>query len=220
MKEKTPSNLSINSVFYQEKKSVIKFKESSHLQGLSKSLCQGDHSAWEEIYKKLYDPLTLFVYRILRSREDASDIAQETFIYLWQNLNKIDPEKSIKGYIYIIAKGLAHKCLRERAKADGSTSLSELPEPSVEDVSPDDIVMANEMKILIALALETMPRQRRQIFEMSRYEGLTNDEIAAKMKLSKRTVEIHIYRVTKELRDLLYLAALFLPINGVVSLLD
>jgi len=205
-------------LFEREKKQMeANNNDSLLLRKLTKELSEGNAFAWEQLYKRLFDSLASFVDRIVRSREDALDITQEVFAYLWQNLDKIQPDKSIKSYLYIVAKSLAFKYLRGKAKADGFASLSEYPEIPIEDISPDDIVVANELKVLVAVALETMPRQRRQVFEMSRYEGLSYDEIAQKLNLSKRTVELHIYRVTKELKELLYLAALLLTGDSIIS---
>lgn len=190
-------------------------KEQLLLQKLTTELAGGKLSAWEELYKLLYDPLAHFVYHIVRSKEDALDIAQEVFVYLWQNQHKIQPDKNIKSYLYKIAKSLSYDCLSNRSKSDGFSSLSEYPEPpAIEDISPDNLLVADEMRILIAMSLESMPRQRRQVFEMSRYEGLSHDEIATKLGISNKTVRNHIYTATKELKELLCLAAIFLTVGG------
>lgn len=186
------------------------------LRELTLSLYHGSQKAWEELYLMMYDSLAHFICRIVRSHEEASDITQEVFITLWENHPKINPEKNIKGYLYAIARTLAYRHLRDRSKKSEYASLAEIPEPGIFDITPDDIIVADEIRILIALALEKMPAQRRQVFKMSRMEGLSYDEIAQKLNLSRRTVEAHVYHVTRELKTLLSAAAAFLGIEGLM----
>jgi len=185
-------------------------KETVQLKNLSRRLSEGYEEAWEQIYLSLSDPLVDFLNQILHSTDDSFDVAQEIFISLWQNHDKIDPDKNIKGYLYAMAKGFAYNFLRDKKKESGFTSLSEMVEPSILDFAPDDMIIAEEAKELIHMALETMPKQRKRIFEMSRFEGLSNDEIATKLNITKRTVVNQITSTLKELRELLACALFFL----------
>ncbi len=181
---------------------------------LAFGLANDDRKAWEDLYKMFFDSVHTFVSRIVKSPDDAADIAQEVFITLWHNRAKVDPDKNIGGYIYAIIRTLAFRFIRQRNKQSGNSSLSEIPEPSLHDVSPDEILAADEMKILIALSLEGMPPMRRQVFEMSREQGMSNDEIAKALNIGKRTVESHIYNATKELKELVYLAVMIIAPGG------
>lgn len=115
----------------------------------------------------------------------------------------------MKGYLYAVARTYAFRFIRSRAAERGNTSLTDLPNLQVEGVSTDEIIAADEMKLLITLALEEMPRQRKEVFEMSRYENMSYDEIAQKLGITKRTVESHIYHVIRELKEIVYVFALF-----------
>lgn len=185
-------------------------KENKTLEKLTKLLSQGVNSAWEELYLHMGDALVAFLKHILHCEEDASDIAQEVFIHLWQNHHKIDPDKNIKGYIYTVAKGLSLNYIRDKKrKGGGYVSLTETE--SVSTVySGEDFVIADEVDLIFRIALETMPEKRRKVFEMSRFEGLSNEEIAQRLKLSKRTIEVHLYNATKELKEILACLTIFL----------
>ena len=79
-------------------------------------------------------------------------------------------------------------------------------------VQSDDVeeqVFADELMELIQKTVDNMPEQRRRIFEMSRKEGLTNDEIAKMMHISKRTVENHLTLALSKLRDILAILIVF-----------
>ena len=72
----------------------------------------------------------------------------------------------------------------------------------------EELLFAQELKGLIDLKVEQMPPQRRQIFRMSRVEGLNNDEIAAHLNISKRTVENHLTAALSDLRRMLKIVLL------------
>jgi len=75
-------------------------------------------------------------------------------------------------------------------------------------IAPDEIFIGKETEILIEILTRKMPPQRRRIFEFNRKEGLTNDEIARRLNISKNTVENHITSALKDLRKGLWLCAM------------
>ena len=76
--------------------------------------------------------------------------------------------------------------------------------PDVSDTTtPYDEIVANDLKLLVDLTVSEMPPQRKQIFHLSRQEGLTNDEIAVKLGIQKKTVENHLNLALKELRNVI-----------------
>lgn len=186
-----------------------KERETSILQQLTQRLSTGDRRALEQLYLMTYDSVTAFINSIVRSRDDASDLSQEVYMFIWENTDKLTTVRSMKGYLYAVARTYAFRFIRSRAAERGNTSLTDLPNLQVEGVSTDEIIAADEMKLLITLALEEMPRQRKEVFEMSRYENMSYDEIAQKLGITKRTVESHIYHVIRELKEIVYVFALF-----------
>lgn len=75
---------------------------------------------------------------------------------------------------------------------------------------PLNEIYVQELQLLLRLSLEQLPDKRRQIFEMSRFENLSNNEIAERLNLSVRTVEQHIYLVLKDLKKLFLIAIFFI----------
>lgn len=204
----------LNNIFFDGnvRSGTTRGSEAAIMQRLAKSLSEGDEKAWEELYVLLYDSISAFIRRIVRSKEEASDLTQDVFISLWENVPRIDPTKNIRGYLYAIAKTFSLKLLRDRVQAHGFDPDINLPD--LEDIAPDELLMADEMKILIAITLETMPPQRRRVFEMSRYEGMSYNEIAAALGISKRTVERHIYDASRQFKELLYIIAVLIALQG------
>ncbi len=175
--------------------------DNTKLRMIAEGLSRGDQRAWEELYLLMFDPIVIFISRVLKSHDEALDIAQDVFVTLWQNAPRIDPSRSLKSYLYVIARNHTFKYLRSRSKVLGDSSLSHCGDLGIMDFSPDDIVIAEETKLLIAMVLESMQPQRRQVFKMCRYEGKTVDQIASTLKINRRTVQNHIYNATKEIRQ-------------------
>ena len=142
------------------------------------------------------------------SEELGEELAQRVFVSLWENREKLDPSANIKGYIYRIANNGTLNYFKS-AKVRQSYSQSLTPEHELNEVSSDDLVMAEEIKLLVDLAVNRMPKQRKKIFQLSRYEGLSNEEIAQELNITKNAVERHLTFALKNIREIISSATIF-----------
>ncbi|MDR1273663.1 MAG: RNA polymerase sigma-70 factor [Odoribacteraceae bacterium] len=166
------------------------------------ALKAGSHDAYKEVYLHYADPVFHFLKLLMRSEEDAKEITQEVFIQLWEKRGRVDPAKSIKGYLYTIARNAAMNFFeRKKVYSKYATFVHCLQEES--SASSEDIIMAQEMATLIDAAISRMPTQRQKVFLLSREEGLSMDEIAQQLNISKNTVESHLSTAKKEIREIL-----------------
>lgn len=163
-------------------------------------LRNGDYEVYNTVFFKYYAPVKNFLTALAGSREDAEEICQEVFANLWTSRARINPEKNIRAYLYTIARHESYDYLRKKNMLDTSFT-DEWNE--VSEGSSDDIVIAQETELLIRLAVNRMPPQRKRIFEMSRMQGLSNEEIAGKLGISKNAVEKHITFALKDVREVL-----------------
>ena len=128
----------------------------------------------------------------------AEDIAQNSFMKLWLNRFTLQPGLSVKNYLYVIARNEAINYLRSaQTKNVGLGTQQDIHQ---QDPTVDDWMSFVETNTLLKNNIEALPPQRRTIFKMSRYEHLSNMEIAVKLNLSVRTVEKHIELALKDLR--------------------
>ena len=184
---------------------------------LLQRLSEGDEGAFRLLFERYYPRIREFVGGIVKSDEVAEDIAQDTFVKVWErreNFYLSDYKRSIAGggilsfggYVYVTARNAALNSLRHSGKMQNMTP----PPAACSGDSFENEYYAREVELLIRLVVERMPSRRRRIFELSRYDGLDNGTIAKMMKISKKTVENQLSLALTELRHILALAAMLL----------
>lgn len=174
---------------------------------LLESIRQGDEAAFSRYYLTFSGPLTSFLTRLVGNREEAREIVQDVFMFLWVNREDIDPDKTLDKYIYGTAKNMAFNMMR-RHKTHDKYNNETLYVSDILSDSVEETVIGQEARELLDKALVDMAPQRRKVFEMSRYEGKTYDEIAAELNISANTVHRHITLALKELREVLVAVAI------------
>jgi hypothetical protein len=163
------------------------------------ALQNGDHKAFEEVFLTYFDKVKYLLTGLLRSESDAEELAQDIFVKLWINRQSIDPSKAFSTYIYTIARNTALNYLKHKLVEENfRNSLNDL---DVEEAdSSDGILFAKEISLLVEMTVCRMPIQRRKIYQMSREKGISNNEIAEKLGISKKTVENQISLALQEIK--------------------
>lgn len=155
--------------------------------------------AFEELYTRHWAYLINSAYKRLQSREKAEDIVQELFITLYQKRNFIEINVSLKAYL---SQALKYRVLNEfRAEGIRSTYVKTL---FLNDVCKNDFVEgleAKELRKKIEDSLAALPEKCRQVFLLSRRENLSNKEISNELNISVSTVEKHIGKALKTLKE-------------------
>ena len=150
-----------------------------------------------EYYSRVVDFIT---YRI-NNRCDAEDLAQDVFIRLME-YKQILCEATVKHFIYTISRNIVTDYLRRYYKAKEISCYLYDEAPSCTNET-EEIVLTNDISSLEKKKLATFPRQRKQIYYLTRFKGLSSVEIAACLNVGKRTVECHLFMARKEMRTYL-----------------
>lgn len=171
---------------------------------LIRKLRDGDTSTFEELYHKHFARLYNFCFSLTQSSSDSDEIVQEAFIKVWEKRSNLDPEKNFSAYIYTIARNKIYKrsvqsIKKHRLEQDYTFLL-----PKESHITEDYINYKSLEKVVNNL-ISQLPGMQRQVFTMSRFNGLSNREIATKLQLSTSTVENHIYNALKSLKKQLFL---------------
>ena len=178
---------------------------------LAKSIKEGDEAAFELFFRAEYNNVVTFLNRYLRNSLLAQDVAQESFIALWQKREQIDAAGNIRAYIFTIAR---NRALNEMALKINQTRTewekNELA-IAIEAMNDPDLVQdiqALELKELIRKVYLELPEKEAESFILSRECGLSYEEIAQKKGITKKIVEYRI-RIAlqvfkKRLKDYMY----------------
>lgn len=167
-------------------------------QELTRLLERGSKDAFHLLYMRYGLRIRRFAKSYLKQEQDTEELVQDVFLKLWDKKEVLDSSCNLKAFIYKIAVNSIYDFIRrkniEQAFRDYTKEGS-----GVSDQTWDEVVF-NDMLFHVNRLIEKMPDQRRKIFMMSKEEGLTNDEIAGVLRLSKRTVENQLYRATSFLK--------------------
>lgn len=173
-------------------------------QELTVLLKERDHAAFTEIYERYWALLFRHARRMIYNDEEAGDIVQEVFSYLWDKSGSIYLQHSLSAYLY---SAIRHKTLdlikRSRVKDKYLFSLGKFSERSNIDLNEDLILKELERKIEAGIQL--LPPKMRAVFELSRKKNLSHRDIAQELNISDSAVKKQITRALKILRQHLHL---------------
>jgi RNA polymerase sigma-70 factor (ECF subfamily) len=174
-----------------------------------------DIRQFESLFQHLQPRLIAFCCKYTDDKELAQDFVQECFISLWENYESVN--SSLESYLFAAVKNrcLSHfSSLKIHAEYETSIRLR-LKEIETHPETPDPLIeiYLQEVNTLLRQTIEKLPEKCKQIFMMSRYQGMKNQAIAMSLGISVRTVEAHIYNALKifkkKLRDYLPISTLF-----------
>ncbi|HNV30251.1 MAG TPA: RNA polymerase sigma-70 factor [Cyclobacteriaceae bacterium] len=160
----------------------------------------GNESAFEMIFRTYYQPLCRYAYSFLQDKEEAEEVVQASFITVWEKRNNIAIETSLKSYLYRMVRNSCLNVIKhEKVKQQHVAHELAVSEVSHESVSQK--VQAAELEIRITEAMKTLPEQCRLVFQLSRFEELKYQEIADQLQISVKTVENHMGKALKLMRE-------------------
>jgi RNA polymerase sigma-70 factor (ECF subfamily) len=153
-------------------------------------------------FKFFYDTHHKSVYRFLIARnvreEAAEDLVQQAFIWIWENRSSIDPEKSLKAYLFRIGYTRMLNQIRDNAKMMESDVYEVQAEASE---STDADILNAELRIKIQSVIASMPEKRRAVFELCYLQEMSYKQVAEILEMSVKTVENHMGLALKYLRE-------------------
>lgn len=158
-------------------------------------------SSVELLAVRLWGPLVAYAQRLLGDVASAEDVVQHAFVRLWESKNPIPNGDDARALLYRVVRNLAlNELRRDRIRNDwASDQWSDEPE----SVATSDLVERMELRAAIEAAVDQLPPRRREIFILSRFHELSNDEIANILTVSPQTVANQLVAAMRTLRHLL-----------------
>jgi len=174
---------------------VLKRKSKSSVNDLQ----SGQIEAFESVFRKYYAPLVVFARKYVDDYDTARDIVQDLFVKFYEKRAEINVEISLKSYLY---RSVYNSCINYLNNASMRVRHAKTMESTNEIYNDlEDEIIAIDLQYKIYNIIDKLPNKCRKIFKMNRFEGLSNDEIAQSLNLSKRTVETQISKALKILRN-------------------
>ena len=164
-----------------------------------RSLRASDRTAYEQVFRAMHAPLLRYAASLHHNNETAQDIVHDVFVKLWDVRETLDTDRSLKAFLYRMVRNHAYNDHRNRisrnAKADWVRD-------TISDAfdRPDEGLDAHTLKHQLRSWMDELPPRQREALKLSRYEGLSHEEIATVMQVSPRTVNNHVVKAMKHLR--------------------
>jgi len=164
-----------------------------------KGLRSGRESAYEQLFKEYYKPLSVFASGYLEDLESGKETVQDLFVYLYEKRKTLVITTSIKSYLY---QSVRNRCLNQIKHQQVRKMHQDRMKPDMqESENLEDKIRETELEHMVSKVVDQLPPQCKRIFTMSRVSGRSNSEIAEQLKITKRTVETQISNALKVLRE-------------------
>lgn len=164
---------------------------------LLSELMSGNARAFKRIFEDHYASLCRYAATVLRDPDNAQSLVQNVFVKLWENRSQLGDVQSLPRYLTTMVKNEAINYLKREKR---QVRMPRLPDNGDLDQSAENLIRKHELQKHIIVALSSLPARCREAFEMSRFENLSNHEIAKAMGISAKGVEALITRSMKILR--------------------
>ena len=181
---------------------------------IMQALQNGDEKAMESLFRTYYQRLCNYANTLLNDQDESEESVQQVFVTLWEKRQSMEITSSLQSYLF---RSVRNTCLNKikyskvrKSYAEEVTALSSHAEPA------NEITFQNELQKRIHEAVESLPDQCRLVFKLNRFEELKYKEIAEQLGISIKTVENHMGKALKimreKLKDYLVLWLLFVSL--------
>lgn len=159
-----------------------------------------DAKALDLLYDTYYVRLYRFCRGLMKIEHEIDDILQEVFIKIWLNRSKITSADTFAAYIFTITKNAVISFIRTHEK-EIKLKAGLKDNQILHDLETESKIEYKELEQKVNNLLDQLPETSKTIYEYSRKQGLSNNEISNKLEVSVKTVEYHITKTLKYLKE-------------------
>jgi RNA polymerase sigma-70 factor (ECF subfamily) len=167
---------------------------------LLEKLKNDDQSAFTALFTKYYQDLVRFSFGITRNSDASEEIVQEVFLKLWENRFAFDIHTSLRSFLLKAVQNRSIDSLRHISIRHKYAAIV-LEHPTLLENDTENYILYSELEANFNQAMDKIPTQYAEVFRMSRIETLNYQEIAQKLGVSVRTVEVRIGKALSLLRE-------------------
>jgi len=170
---------------------------------LVKRLSLGDEPAFRALFEWYTPKLLRYVWSMTKSRSQAEELVQDCFLKIWANREALANVADFDAYLFVIAR---NKVLDHFRKLSSDSRVRSQAWNNMRESrnSTEEAIDASESRRLIDTALRQLSDHKQKIFQLSRYEGLSHEEIAEQLGISRHTVKNHLVETLRHIRDFLH----------------
>ena len=154
-----------------------------------------DLNTFEQLFRELFKPLCNFSRKYVGDLEEAKSLVHEVFVVVWEKFDTLPPDCNYRSYLYTAVRNKCLNHIRDRKK---HVMLDSIPDHAAMEVNTS--LETSELGQEIEFGIQALPEKCREVFELSRMEGLKYDQIASKLNISVKTVEAHMSKALTMLR--------------------
>jgi len=181
-------------------------------------LKKGDYNAYTLLMNNYYKNLCGYANLFTKDPSKSEDIVQNVFVKLWVYRKKVDSNIPIKRYLQ---KSVYNEFIDQYRKNKSVISMEEKHLKAINTIIDDDSLNIEKLMVRVNKEIEKLPEKCKRVFILNKKEGLTHNEIAEYLQISKKTVEGHITRAFKilnrklgnEIKSILFILLDFKPTN-------
>jgi RNA polymerase sigma-70 factor (family 1) len=165
---------------------------------LLQELKRGDVQAFEQIFNQFWKPLYRVAHSKIQDRAEAEEIVQSIFSALWEQREKLDIE-NLSAYLHRAVKNRVLNAIRAKITEQKYWDYYQNFIPQVQNTTENAVVF-DDLQEGLQAAVNHLPEKSRKVFQLSRFEGRTNHEIAKLLKISEKSIEYHLTKSLREIR--------------------
>ncbi|MEQ8712076.1 MAG: RNA polymerase sigma-70 factor [Cyclobacteriaceae bacterium] len=157
---------------------------------------EGSREAFEVVYNCYKQRVYFYALKLTKAEELAEEVTQDVFIRVWSNREKIDTQYSFSSFLFRVTHNHTLNVLK-RLNYEQQAKERLAPKYRQGANVTEDTVVHDEYMSILSTAINLLPPKRKSIFDLSRTKGVSHDEIALKMGISKNTVKSQLVKATK-----------------------
>jgi RNA polymerase sigma-70 factor (family 1) len=192
--------MELKNTFVKQKLSFMSELTASYERILLEKLKNDDQTSFTILFTKYYQDLVQFSFSFTRNPDASEEIVQDVFMKLWENRYSLEIHNSLKSFLLKTVQNRSINSLRHVNITHKYASLV-LEHPLLSENDTENYILHSELEANFNHAMEKIPAQYAEAYRMSRTESLNYHEIALKLGVSVRTVEVRVSKALSLLRE-------------------
>jgi RNA polymerase sigma-70 factor (family 1) len=168
-------------------------------QELLRLVAEGDRNAFTQIYNNYRNKIYSIAFELTESTTVAEEIVQDTFLKIWVKRETLIEVEHFRAYLFTITRNYVFTALKRIARKE-SIEISAIQDAPLYDNDTEDRVLNNEYTRILQAAIDRLPEQQKQVYNLIKKEGLKREEAAAALHLSPETVKTHLAQAMRSIR--------------------